>query len=563
MLIQSINIKHCVVVRGATDSAAMSARLSPAASLLRTSKLFSIPPTIALPPAPASAEQIASSETATSIYPQHAAIKTTLTSHNYGDWGFKRPLPHKATKATNNPVVRLVNGIDTREQIADFESAADHVLTRRKFEELNMPLQHMPADRRDFAGTSRPAFGIENGKHLGVFRPTHDNTVNLSTGTSPAYARPSGVWPDIGAEDVVNSLPPAIKTKHIQIEETRRQQKEEEEAATAASKSIESNSGAAELELMLAPSQPEKMVEQKRWRYRGPSLAQISGQEFEEYLRKVKNPEIQEKLVRKVMERIAAEEKRRALEEGRQDELVEGREISPEQLRDYMRYLRKTPRVFGPIIAELLDLPEAMIDTETSRRRDVWEYGRKTLASEQWSASGVPRTHPSAGLSYVHSSQHVTNDPQYGPQRERDSTVARAVRSRVAQDRPVLGVAGFIVPEPQGSVSHRDKLTFEPKQGGIKVALRPTVAYIQSDAKLKMHTEHVTHVIDENEKAITSAESQRRRTVEELKQVAPSKPMPRLSSDLEQPTRMPVSRPVAQRTNNARPSPEIEDMLRS
>lgn len=534
----------------------MSARLSPAASLLRNSKLFAIPPTIALPPTPASAEQIASSATATSIYPQHAAIKTTLTSHNYGDWGFKRPLPHRSTKATNNPVVRLVNGIDTREQIADFESAADHVLTRRKFEELNMPLQHMPADRRDSAMASRSSYGIENGKHQGVFRPTHDNTTNLSAKTSPAYAPPSGVWPDLGPDDIVNNLPSAIQKKHLQMAELRTRQSEKEAAAKTSS---DEDSGNAKLEQMLAP--PSKRVEQKRWRYNGPSLSQISGQEFEGYLRKIDKAEVRVRLIEKARDRMLAEERRRAREEGSQDEVAEDRIISEEELRNYIRYLRKTPSVFGPMIAEVLDLPEVMIDTDTSRRRDVWEYGRQTLASDQWLISGLPKTHPSAGLSYVHTNQHVTNDPEYGPQKERDTTVARAVRSRVAQDRPVLGVAGFIVPDPQGHTTHKDKLTFEPKQGGIKAALRPTVAYIQSNATLKMHTEHVSHVVDENEKAISSAENQRRKTMEELRQVTSPQPMPQLSGGMAQSSKSAGTQQSANHASNARQSPDIQEIF--
>ncbi|KAF7511517.1 hypothetical protein GJ744_004105 [Endocarpon pusillum] len=119
-----------------------AARLSPAASVLRNSRLFSIPPTLNPPTS-------LTSDTATQPYPTHAAIETPPSSWDRGDWGFKRSLPLKSTTRTGTTTIRVRKGIDSAEHITDFESAGDHVLTLRKWKELNLPLRFMKKHNRD------------------------------------------------------------------------------------------------------------------------------------------------------------------------------------------------------------------------------------------------------------------------------------------------------------------------------------------------------------------------------------------------------------------------------
>ena len=117
-----------------------SKRLSPSAQLLRRSRLFSLPPNLAHPPE----EQKGvmknfDSDTAMLRYPTHATIETPPSSLARGDWGLKRPLPLKSTTNTSTPLVR-VKEIDSIDHITDYESAADHTLTLRKWQEMNIPL---------------------------------------------------------------------------------------------------------------------------------------------------------------------------------------------------------------------------------------------------------------------------------------------------------------------------------------------------------------------------------------------------------------------------------------
>ncbi|KAI9760279.1 MAG: Chitin synthase, class 2 [Chaenotheca gracillima] len=121
-----------------------SKRLSPTASLLRTSRMFSLPPPLPRPNSK-TPSSIFDSDTATTPYPTHAAIATPQSSLHRGDWGLKRPLPLRSTTRTTTPTVRVA-AVDTQEHFTDFESAADHTRTLRKWQEFNIPISRMNTD---------------------------------------------------------------------------------------------------------------------------------------------------------------------------------------------------------------------------------------------------------------------------------------------------------------------------------------------------------------------------------------------------------------------------------
>ncbi|KAK5939466.1 hypothetical protein PMZ80_007843 [Knufia obscura] len=485
----------------------MSARLSPAASLLRNSKLFALPPTIPLPAAPPSSDQVSGSDTATTVYPRYAAIETTSISGSQGDWGFKRPLPLKATKSTNNPVVRLVRGIDTPEHIADYESAADHVLTLRKFQELNLSLRH--------AGKSNESrYNTGSARDFNVFRPTHDNTTNLSS-SSPASSGPVGIWPDVKPEDVFNQLPEQIQMVQKTIDE----EKKAEEAAAGA----EPNSGFSQL--MASASQREafqreasrqRVRERRRWRYAGPALFQMSGMEFDQYLNNLGKKE-QDMLTERIKQEIIRNKLTKARDEGKMDQQPRDEEVTDGEVKNYLRHLRNEPREFGPIIASMLDLPEN--DLRVSRgkpKADEFEYGRDTLAAADWQERGPPRTHPSAGLSYVHTVAHVHNDPTYGPQKSNPAVLARAVKtaSRAGKTEASYGVAGFIVPNPEQRSSTKSTEAFTPQPGGQKVPVQLGAAHINEDGALILRSNTTYAYEARDDMAVSKQQIQAEETAE-------------------------------------------------
>ncbi|EAS33340.1 uncharacterized protein CIMG_04364 [Coccidioides immitis RS] len=146
----------------------MAGRLSPTANLLRKSRLFSLPQSLSHPATPTSSSTVVESDTATLPFPIRAAIATPPSSLARGDWGLKRPLPAKSTtESSSSPVVR-VNHLDTFEHVTDFESAADHATTLKKWQELFLPLSTV-------LNTGIPS-AAGGGRHLSVFEKSADNT---------------------------------------------------------------------------------------------------------------------------------------------------------------------------------------------------------------------------------------------------------------------------------------------------------------------------------------------------------------------------------------------------
>ncbi|KAI0548769.1 mitochondrial ribosomal protein MRP51 [Xylaria curta] len=118
----------------------MAARsVSPGAALLRSSRMFSMPNPIPAPPGDYSSATKHQSATATAPYPIHLTITTPSTSRANGDWGLKRPLPLKTTTKQTFPLVRI-RQMDSTEHVTDFQSASDHTMTLKKFQELNLPI---------------------------------------------------------------------------------------------------------------------------------------------------------------------------------------------------------------------------------------------------------------------------------------------------------------------------------------------------------------------------------------------------------------------------------------
>ncbi|KAA8570681.1 hypothetical protein EYC84_000079 [Monilinia fructicola] len=98
-----------------------SARMSPGGALLRASRVFAIPNPLPRPTGTLSSQATYDSDTATLPHPIHQSISTPPTSLAKGDWGFKRPLPLRATTRTSTPIIR-VEAIDTFEHVTDIDT---------------------------------------------------------------------------------------------------------------------------------------------------------------------------------------------------------------------------------------------------------------------------------------------------------------------------------------------------------------------------------------------------------------------------------------------------------
>ena len=114
-------------------------RASPTATLLRNSRLFSLPSPIPRPSQALKGTAVFESPTATTLYPTHAAIQTTQSSLPRGDWGLKQALPSKIIGKTPNSTIRI-GDIETIDHITEFEPATDLTMTLMKFKEFGLPV---------------------------------------------------------------------------------------------------------------------------------------------------------------------------------------------------------------------------------------------------------------------------------------------------------------------------------------------------------------------------------------------------------------------------------------
>ncbi|KAJ9609542.1 hypothetical protein H2200_005869 [Cladophialophora chaetospira] len=449
-----------------------AARLSPAANLLRNSRLFAIPAAIPLPAVEPSSEPISYSDSATTPYPIRAAIETPLASLNQGDWGLKRPLPIKTTTKSGTPLVRFRRGIDTPEHVVDFESAADHVLTFRKYQELNLRVTLPKAKSLQDQRTS-------------PFEEELDHTANQPPRILPQTTSTS--WLDETPSERTQHLPKHLKDTLSKISEERDKFKAHSvPQQTFAAHSEPSQTTSAHASLAKAP---------RRWRYSGPYLANLNGLEFDAFLKSItreKRAAFREVVKQDLIDKRAHEQRIRELDEGKTETPVETpTQVTEEDVTEHMRYLRSEPGKFGPLIAEFFDLADG--PKTTKDMTDPWSYGRDTIATELYTETGPPRTHPSAGLSYL-KAEAAVNDANTGPRDDRAAAAARLLKTRQVDHQkhvPYIGVGGFVVPQPEAQSMSVQEWKWTPVADGPKLVVTPLSTSISQAGKVEIKTKYL------------------------------------------------------------------------
>ncbi|KAL2111949.1 hypothetical protein VUR80DRAFT_8963 [Thermomyces stellatus] len=207
----------------------MVARPSRGASLLRTSRMFSMPQPLRTPDSGVSLHN--QSDTATKAFPLHLSVTTTEKSRANGDWGFKRPLPLRKTTKTSTPVLRIKQ-VDSIEAITDYASASDHTLTLEKFHEMGISV-------------SAPVLRYEKRKEgrVSVFEESTDHTTTPSSHQdSHAKARRwkfNGPWLASLSEDEFQTfLKKVVRSRKAEFRELLRQRRADELSNAAAQKAM-------------------------------------------------------------------------------------------------------------------------------------------------------------------------------------------------------------------------------------------------------------------------------------------------------------------------------------
>lgn len=424
--------------------------VSPGAALLRTSRMFSIPKPLAPPPGDRSQATKHKSQTATASFPTRLTVTTTQASRLVGDWGFKRPLPLKTTLEQTHPLVR-VKQVDSVEHVTDFQSASDHTMTLRKFQELGLALT-TPSHEQN------PAKIVQ----VSVFEDDRDFT----TAEVPQLAESQAARPD-GRKAVANT-----------------------------------------------PEAQAAMLVNKRWKFRGPWLAGMTDGEFESYLAKTVRSRryefrqfLREKLASEMTDRQRQDivEKNPDIAPGSIPPVLAS-EVSEEELLNYIRDIRSDRPQLYSLVGRFLDLAPVSNEVSLSDMTAFRTGKAHHLVQESpYAKAGPPITHPSAGLSYLRTTSYLENHPIYGPQASHAPVKARIVTPRFAAPGkvPKLGVAGFIAsPAESNTTFNRRSAAYigrsqnagipglndfdSEAHGGSKVYAQVTTAHVDATGKIQL-----------------------------------------------------------------------------
>ncbi|KAI9779222.1 MAG: hypothetical protein M1839_007474 [Geoglossum umbratile] len=403
-----------------------SKRFSPTASLLRTSRLFSLPPPLPRPLPELTPSGTNHSNTATLPFPVYSAISAPQSSLSRGDWGLKRQLPLKSTINSSTPTIRI-GAIDTWEHITEFESAADHVSTVRKWQEMHIPMS-VPDGRRPTASTVNTMGWALDGPHRSVFESKLDSTL---------------------------------------------------------------------------PNPGDPATDARRWKFGGPWLAGKTEGEFNRYLdREIRRRKMEfRQYIRK---HVVAKKRRISVENGQVPEATEHAtaedEVSEDELQDYIISLRADKAKLNALIHKFLDLPAPPIVGLPSSSNHGFGMNPGSVKSI-YAETGPPKTHPSAGLSYLRTSSHIQNHPLLGPQANPTPVQARILVPRKSatssSNLAKLGVAGVVCHDSVAASFRQDKLPDGTPgitrldvhmPGGAKLWVHPSRASVGVGGRIKLET---------------------------------------------------------------------------
>ncbi|PSS00711.1 mitochondrial ribosomal protein MRP51 [Coniella lustricola] len=232
----------------------------------------------------------------------------------------------------------------------------------------------------------------------------------------------------------------------------------------------------------------------KRWKFKGPWLANLTQGEFQTYVKREvrgRRAEFREFLRKELAPKLTLQATQRAMDEGLDQAVPDVRpeDITEEQLLDEMRVLRENRQKLYDHVEKFLDL--APLEPSLDHDRLSYAPGVVTRLDKQspYAKSGPPVTHPSAGLSYLRTDAFLENHPVYGPQAKKKPVKGRLMINS-ARQRPTTGVGGFISTSPvkafQGAQQER---TDFKAPGGTKAWVNIVSAQISSNGRPVLNVE--------------------------------------------------------------------------
>jgi hypothetical protein len=252
----------------------------------------------------------------------------------------------------------------------------------------------------------------------------------------------------------------------------------------------------------------------QRWKFKGPWLAGQTAIEFNEYIRneiRRRKPEFLD-FLREVKARedtkIAQKDAEERMESAPTP--IKPSDITDDKMRQYIRELRCDRMTLFKLIRHFFDLPPtssklAALQNYAQKNKEGFGPTVSTINYESflsdsdspYAVTGPPKTHPSAGLSYLRTDSKIYNHPVYGPQAQPPPILGRIVQPKntIGATSAKVGIAGVVADAPptldhfrqraRSKLSHPGLNYIDPdKEGGSKIWLRPTSASIDPQGRI-------------------------------------------------------------------------------
>ena len=220
-----------------------------------------------------------------------------------------------------------------------------------------------------------------------------------------------------------------------------------------------------------------------RWKFKGPWLPGKSEGEFQEFVgKRVKRrkSEFRRFLHEKLAEQRLADQKRVATERGLDIEPSPSK-ITDQDFEAHIKNLRHNESQLHILIEQFFDIP-------TVKRVQI-SNGSSSFAPS-YVEQPPPKTHPSAGLTYLRTASHISNHPMLGPLEGTRPIQGRVIVHQsiasvgnLRNPRGLIGVAGVVC---EDTVSYTWDLK-KPSQGVTKIN-----SDVPGGAKTWVHPAHAS-----------------------------------------------------------------------
>jgi hypothetical protein len=191
----------------------------------------------------------------------------------------------------------------------------------------------------------------------------------------------------------------------------------------------------------------------RRWKFKGPWLANMTDGQLEQYIAKAVRPrrqEFAEVLKQRMVDETNSRRATAAMEAGKPvPRPIKASDIKDSEYLTYVRGLRNDVVALYEILAQFLDLAPLAVPKGFSKALSVY-LGQSDKGTSPYGKTGPPPSHPSAGISYLRTSAVMENHPVYGPQAKQSPVLARVLYPRVNGAAAKLGVGGFVANAPAG-----------------------------------------------------------------------------------------------------------------